>query len=291
MTVTLCAVDGCGRPCPDGYACTRCAEMTDRDLASVPNLEADLEITLTRQDRIGEPGGSGGRRAVEPLPYSPVASSVGWTLTNTITTWCRHVMEQRGEAVGAPQLGPGAADAARWLRKHVEWLRHRPEAAEAFGEIQYAVAQARITIDQRTPRWYAGPCGAPTEGGQCEADLHGFPGAAVIRCRVCGTEFDAEARKEWLLAAAEDTLAHAELIGRAAAALGVEISPADVRYYAASGQIVAHGVSRAGSAQYRFGDVMDVARAIAARKAARALIVAGQKARRAALSEERDKSA
>jgi hypothetical protein len=280
MTDTLCAA--CGRPCPDGYACSRCAEMTGRDLAAVPGLGVELDVTLTRQDRIGEPGGSGGRRAVEPLPYSTAASAVGWTLTNTVTTWCRHVMEQRGEAVGAPQPGPGAANAARWLLGHVEWLRHRPEAAEAFEEIQYAVAQARIVIDQRTPRWYAGPCGA---------DLYGLPGAEVIRCRECGTEFDAEARREWLLAAADDTLAHAELIGRAAAALGVEISPADVRWYAASGQIVAHGVSRAGSALYRFGDVLEVARNIAARKAARALVAAGQKARRAARGEERDKSA
>lgn len=290
MTDALCSV--CGRPVADqAYLCQRDAEWLARDLGDVPALEVDLEVTLTRQDRIGDRSGGAVRRAVEPLPFSPVASEAGWVLANTLSTWARHVAEERG--VPGPHGSPAASIAARWLLGHVEWLRHRPEAAEALDEIRAAVGGVRIVIDARAPRWYAGPCGALDQetGEECVTDLYALPGAAEVRCPVCGAVFDAPARREWLLAAADDTLAHAELIGRAAAALGVQITPADVRYYAGSGQVVAHGVSRSGGPLYRFGDVLEVARSIASRKAARALIVAGQQARRAARAAERDKSA
>lgn len=290
MTDALCAA--CGRPVADqAYLCQRDADWLARDLGDVPALEVELEVTVTRQDRIGDRSGGGARRAVEPLPYSPVAAEAGWVLANTLTTWARHVAEERGAP--APHGQPAASVAARWLLGHVEWLRHRPEAAEALDEIRAAIAGVRIVIDARAPRWYAGPCGAEDEetGQVCPVDLYALPGASAVRCPSCGAEYDADARQEWLLAAADDALAHAELIGRAAAALGVHITPADVRYYAASGQVVAHGCNAAGNPVYRFGEVVAVARHIAARKAARRLIAAGQEARRAARVSERDKSA
>jgi hypothetical protein len=257
MTDTLCAV--CGRPVADqAYLCDRDTRMLAVDISEVPGLEPELEVTLTRQDRVGESGGGGvTKRAEEPLPFSAVASEAGYVLTNTLTTWGRHVAEERG--VPGPQGSPAATEAARWFLGHLEWLRHRPEAAQAYDEITSAVGMVRLVIDRHGSRWYAGPCYAPTAAGPCEADLYGRPGATVLRCTECGTDFDAHVRQQWLLEAARDSLAHAELIGRAAPTLGVAITPAMIRGYAFRGRLTHHGHDGAGRPLYRVGDVLDLA--------------------------------
>lgn len=180
-----------------------------------------------------------------------------------------------------------AAAAARWLLagRHVEWLRHRLEGVEAFDELQHAVAVARRAIDRDQPRWYAGQCGADLdapdcpdcgqvhlaerviaavfgepEAARCQAELYARPGAATIRCHECGAAHDTADRQAWLLDSARDVLAHAELIGRAATALGKPITPAMVRGYARPERrlVVARGVDGAGRELYRVGDVLDV---------------------------------
>ena len=283
MTDTLCVV--CGRPVADqAYLCDRETRMLAVDLAEVSGLEPELDVTLSRQDRVGESGGGGvTKRAEEPLPYSAVASEAGYILTNTLTTWARHVAEERGgpgpgEGPDGPRCAtpcqhvscaailaaaeavraPAATTAARWLLgpgRHLEWLRHRPEAGEAYDEITSAVGMVRLVIDRHGSRLYAGPCNTPGEDGQvCEADLETRPGARLIRCRTCGAEHDAQHRRDWLLQSAERQLLTATELSRALPLLlGRELNVNTIRTWAKppNQRLVPHGSCLDGIAQMR----------------------------------------
>jgi DNA-directed RNA polymerase subunit RPC12/RpoP len=298
----LCAVDGCDRPVPDqAYICPEHARWLEGDVGDVPALASELVTTWSRQARTGDRGGPTRRAAEPPLPYDLGVGRDLATLAGTVASWARHVAEERGldgtRLHAGPVCGscahascahlvaqraavlPRAADdpvavatvAARWLLagRHVEWLRHRPEAVEASEELRYAVALARRAIDRAEPRWYAGQCGAVTIATQvvaavfgcsdrCQVELYALPGAERIRCPECGSEHLAAERRAWLLESARDVLAHAELIGRAASALGKPITQAMIRGYAARGRIAERGTDVAGRPVYQVGEILDV---------------------------------
>lgn len=258
MTDTLCSA--CERPVSDqAYLCARCAHLLAVDLGEVPGLEPDLEITLTRQDRVGDSSGGSSKRAEEPLPFSVAASEAGYVLTNTLSTWARDVARERG--VPGPQGAPASTVAAIWLLGHIEWLRHRPEVAEAYDEITSAVAMVRLVIDRHGSRLYAGPCNTRDDAGTlCEADLHTRPGSKLIRCRECGAEHDAQHRRDWLLASAEQQLLTATELSRALPELlGRELKVNTIRTWAGSGRIVPHGVTVEGWPLYKVGEVIALA--------------------------------
>jgi len=290
----------CGRPqSGTAYVCPRCAGRARGDLLRLASLASELDVTIARQGRAGD-GGRGGDD--EPLPVDLGAAEQAWAVTNTVTTWIRDVARARGVTAlryprtpgptcrtnaGVPACGhrsclaiarsgqplDGLAEAIRWLAGQVEWIRHQPDAGQALDELADACAVAVRIVDRRAPRWYAGPCGAvPVDGHTaCPQDLYAAPGATVVRCGACGARYDAAGRREWLLAEARDYRFHAEMIGRALAALGLDVTPARVRVWAARGHIVAHGSEQAGQRTrplYRVGDVEDVARRMAARRVA-----------------------
>lgn len=152
------------------------------------------------------------------------------------------------------------ARAALWLVDHLDWLRHRAEADDALAELEYAAAIVRRTVDTRSPRWYAGPCGGTaTTGAECLADLYGLVGAEILRCGACGSWTYAADRRAWLLDRMEDVLGTAAQLAAAATALGHEgVTSARIRGYAHRGRIVAHGVDQWARPTYRFGDVLDL---------------------------------
>lgn len=198
---------------------------------------------------------------------------------------CRHGSCHAIVASGQPVHR--LAVTVRWLARQTEWIRHQPNAAQVLDELDDACRLATRIVDRRAARWYAGSCGTETgtetfaggptaPGGyervvECPADLYAHPGAQVIRCGACGAVHDAADRREWLLDSARDQLVHAELLGRALAALEVPCKPAQIRDYAHRGRIVAHGRDAAGRPTYRVGEVLDVLAQIAeARQADRA---------------------
>jgi hypothetical protein len=201
---------------------------------------------------------------------------------------CRGILAGPAPAP-APTPSRQLAALARWLVGQVEWLRHQPDGAQALDELSDACRLGIRIVDLRSPCWYAGPCTAPRvvdadaplchpEGGgqpECGADLYAAPGAVAVRCS-CGAVYDARDRREWLLGHARDTLAHAELIGRALAALGLPVTPAQVRVWAGRGHIAAHGRDQRSRPTYRVGDVEAVALRMAAARRGRG--VAGQAA-------------
>lgn len=268
----------CTRPLTDtAYVCTPCVRPVAEDLASVPSLAEELPAARWRQTRYGS-GGLGGWQE----PWDDRAREVEQAVTNTLTTVARDVAETRGLTVPDAGREQPMVVAARWLVGQLDWVRHQQGAVDTLEELRGAVRALRRVVDRPADSWWAGPCNADApaveavDGStdavgtvECGADLYGAPGALSIRCRTCGAQYEAAARRDWLLAAAEDVLGHAELIARALVRMDLDITAATVRGYARHGRIVAHGVNAAGDPTYRVGDVLDVYRDNAAREAAR----------------------
>jgi hypothetical protein len=275
-TTTDCSA--CDRPVGDNaYLCQTCTSDLEKLLGDVPNLVGDLAVTYTRQSRTTERSG-GSKSAETAVPWSDRASKALDRLMNTMTGWVRLITEERaGVALIKPH--DDALSVSRWLLWHVGWLRHHTAAPEALSAMEAAVDEINQVMDLHVERWYAGTCRAEfiaVDQNQAEADaccaveLYVKPKAAVLVCRNCGTKHDVEARRKWLLAKAEDQLAHMELIGRALASMGEAVTPSQIRGYAFRGRIVAHGVDRKGRELYRVGDVVQVVRENAAEHARKA---------------------
>lgn len=263
----------CARPDPtQGYCCPGCAVALIAALHQAADLIPEMQTTVARLDVVAhtgrveveaDQGRNGNALRPTPLLFDWDAAENAWAIANTLGTWARHVSEERGEPIDDLP--------ARYLAEKVEWLRHRPEAEPAFDELHHACALLRHTIDAPPPRWYAGRC-------PCGEDLYPHVGADVIRCRECGGEWDAAARKEQLLRAARDQLAYAELLARAATALDAgpldaagerrPVTPAMVRGYAARHRLIPHGHDALERPLYRVGDLLDLLATLRPRVAA-----------------------
>lgn len=260
------------RAVADASVCGPCGRRLAQELRSIAALVPDLDLALAKQTAFGDRGLARPSAGPPPLAYSPAVSEVMWRLRNTLTSWARVVLEEkpaREETSETPLAGPewplGAPDTppqvsqpiptqkiALWLSWQVEWIRHHPAAAEAFDELHDAARCAHHVIDRPAERTYAGPC------DQCGQDLYAKPGAAAVACSACEAKYDLHRRREWLLAAVEDTLATASEISRALTRLDAPITADSITSYAYRGRLTPHTRNRAGKALYRVGDVLDL---------------------------------
>lgn len=286
----------CSRPTTDhAYLCPSCGEKIARYLGDIPALIVDVTVTYTRQARGDTITGHAANTA---LPWSEAASTALAGLRDVLTGWVTTLTVQHD----ARSPGTNPTLMASWLLGHVDWIRRHPNALQAIDALADATSEMLYVMDLHVERWYAGTCRAEydttttTTAGDddavtdvdpdacCIAELYVKPGAAAHSCRNCATVHDIAVRRDWLLKAAEDQLAHAELIGRALASMGAAVTPEMIRNYAARGRIVAHSTDRNGRPQYRVGDVVEVVRQIAVEKSKRAEKRATGDARRAKLS-------
>lgn len=284
MTDPECA--RCGRPLADGaYVCQRpCTLGLHRSLVFLASMADSAVDTIARQTRHGDPG-RGGRS--QPLPVDLGASDRALEVERTVVDRARWIAEQRGlDAHTLPErpgqgpfcpycehmsctairavrvwprnLAPALGRAAGWLTGQLDWLRHRPEAADVYRELHTAVSRLRWLVEGPVPRWYAGQCWELVDGQRCTTDLYANPGADTVRCPECGYRHDTAYRREWLLDEARDTLAHAELAARAITALGRRVTSSAIRGYAHRDRLINHGHDAAGRPLYRVGDILDL---------------------------------
>ncbi|MEU7677937.1 hypothetical protein AB0C42_24355 [Micromonospora taraxaci] len=298
-TDTTC--DLCGNPVRDtAYVCPRCTADTARYLRDAVNTAADVEATVARlarySDRHGraqpddDPDGrpDGGLK-VTPMLFDANAKQRGDRAMSDIVTWARHVAETRGVAptLPGPAFGPlcgsqgvcrhescsviyrrsvphPVARAATYLLGNLDWLRHRPEAEEAFPQLSAAAATIVRIVDAPPPLWYAGPCWEqPTDqygptGGRCEEELYARTDDGTVRCPACKARHDVRERRAWLLGEADGVLGHAALIAAALTVLDRPVTSSMVRNLAHRGRIGAHGQDDRGRPLYRVGEVRQV---------------------------------
>lgn len=280
---TVCTVDGCNRPVADNaYACVSCARQLREALKTIAELSGDLQNAVTRQTAMG--GASVARSTADkPPPFDPKASELAGRLRNTVTTWVRHITNERGQTwPEMPIVGPvcswGACTAhssctairwsrrvrtlgetARWLSGHLEWIRHRAEVPEIVDEFSRLAQQLTRTVDRPADRVYIGRCGGLEDPDACPADLYARPGADTVQCRDCGQVWGVPEQREWLLKVAEDHLATATEISRFLTQNRERsVLASTVRVLAHRGRITARGHDQHERPLYRVGDVVDV---------------------------------
>lgn len=270
----------CAKPVSDvAYACHGCSNRLFDRLRNAAALIPDVETTVVRQARTGDPTPRAGRpapaEAIRPdsgtmrhyadqvtgyatgLPYDQRASEAYDSIVNTITTWARVVADATG--ADPPR---DLDDLMRWVAGRADWMRYEQWAPDAFDELAYAARLVWRIVDRPAPYVDAGICGAPTETGLCEQWLTAPQGATWIRCRVCGTTHDTTARHTEMLKAARDQRGTAMECARWLSRLGLKTTAAMVRGLAHRRRILADAHGR-----YRLGDVEQVRREIMDREA------------------------
>lgn len=262
-----CPVDG--REVQDTVLCRGCVDSLKAELRAVPWLVEQLDLTLTRQARVGSRNGP--RSTERPLPFHPRASVDLETLRDGLSMWAAAVAERRQVAVDAV----GAVALAGWLLRWAGEVAQHPDAGELHGDVLAMTEAARRTIDLPAERKYVGPC------DDCGEDLYCGVLAKVVTCRTEGCEFTSpvEERRTWLLEAAVDQLRTAAELSRELPWIGgVTIDRKLINSWSSRGRIVAylpHPRDPYGRTRFRLGEVLTLARETAMERADRAARVAG----------------
>ncbi|MFC9555560.1 hypothetical protein ACFTWF_32515 [Rhodococcus sp. NPDC056960] len=130
-------------------------------LREIPELCIDLEVALTKQDRLSMRGGNRKpkRPSEQPLPYSEDASEAGETIHRVLSTWVRLVCEHRGVEYAPIGYEPGSGKSlppgynadntpglAKWLNRHLISLAMTEGSESAVDEILDAVEVIRRII-------------------------------------------------------------------------------------------------------------------------------------------------
>lgn len=267
-----CDLDGgCGHLHPGCQVCTAptgdtgrlCRTHTadlERDLADVPHLVAELEVTRTRQDRVAAEK-HGGRSATRPLPWNEHTAQKAFELNATLNAWALDVSklgEDERDRL-ADQHHTDTAGVATWIARNIRTLRMHSEAGQAHEELRDAIQQARHAVDKPVEKVFAGPCNADLEDGtSCTEDLYGYPGKPHARCAACTAVHDMAQRREWMLGCIEDQVAHSGLLAGLVTNLGVQIASSTIRKYASAGRIKVISIDSKRRPLYRIGDVLDV---------------------------------
>lgn len=275
--------------------CPKCLWDVERDLGDMPSLLEQLDITLSRQDRLGGAGGTTdpddpacprcagvGRTEhgrcttchgegnlpatlhIQRLAFNSNASDVRIDLDATLAGWT-HELHQPDEH----PVTPTTTGYSRWLLNHRDRIATSEHGPQLRDEISYAVDQVRRAVDRPPSRVYAGPCLTPGPDGQCREDLYAKLGADTVTCRTCDTTHDLNDRRAWLLAEAEDQLETATHIAQALSTLGQHVNATRIRKWAERGRIAPHGVNLRGDPTYRVGDVIDLLAAERERESSR----------------------
>jgi hypothetical protein len=237
--------------CPSCYArqdagllCSACCDRLERDLGDVPAIVAELDITLSRQARIGTASGPGGL-ARERTPINWSSSDPRWVLGNVLGTWARDVSGETWRPTQAEAMVRGGAtrSAARFLLSEVPLIRRHPAVEELVDQVTDAIHLARRTVDRPADRQYLGTCRmeTPDEEGRlvtCLEEVWARRGASEVRCESCGITHGVVERRAWLLDQSRDMLftvkEAAQMMGDVG---GIRVTEASIRGYLHRGKI------------------------------------------------------
>lgn len=187
----------CGLPSPDTTLCARCTYTLEKDLAEVPNLCDQLDVTLSRQTAVTPH--DGGKAAETPLPFNVNASEARTNLHATLVGWVRDIHDgsEQWPADETPLL-------SRWLFSRLNRIRVHVAADALADEIGYAVSEARRAVDRpkNRSRVFVAPCLEVSCTGELWAtfpladyDADDTSTHAVMACTECEASYPAE---QWL---------------------------------------------------------------------------------------------
>ena len=293
-TTPVCPIDG--KPIHDNaYICAGCGQTLTKALKHIADLHSELDVTLTKQSRVGSTNGPAQPPEVDPdpqpknvilwgvavqaLPFHIGASSVAHDVANAISTWARVILEERGmdlPLIPEPPIGPictpteckhQSCIVIRWHVKDSEMTHAAKFIAEYVWWLRRRPEAPEaysdlVAIASQLERIIDNPPTLKYAGpcNICRKDLYVREGAGTVECRPCGMTYDMDGRREWLLECAEDRLERASLIAQAVTDLGSPISADRIRKWAQRGQLLPHATDRLSRPLYRVGDVTDLLR-------------------------------
>lgn len=184
----------CTAPAGDVYKlCGNCGDEIARDLAFVPALLAELEVTYAKQDKLTVTPGRGGD---EGLPWKEQAHRAAVEIGDCLRRWAT------GLPVSAAEIPADPADLSRWLHSRVDWLRALEHAKNAHQDITGAVTRAIAVIDlpANRARFEVGPCPEQVEQGACDGTVWAYIATrsddmSMLRCWTCGARWNTT---QWL---------------------------------------------------------------------------------------------
>jgi len=199
-----CAVIMCDRPAADGTACSHCVTMLQNEvLGEVGWILAELDIAIAKQARFANQGDKVVQRGkVQPLIFDIAASDARELLVAQLASWCSDLAEVND--LTPPRFQPLVM--AMWLADHGEEVRMHPAAGDLIGELCQARATAVYVIDRPAERQYVGECEGELNSIRCGEALFIRDGDSFAWCRVCGSEWDAQAMRSYTESRATEDL-------------------------------------------------------------------------------------
>jgi hypothetical protein len=239
-----------GQPTDGAVLCGACVAKLQARLGHVPALVAELEVTITRQDRTTA-SKVGGRGSETPSPYNERASDTGAQLRDRLSLWARAVAEHFGASVPHAEPRNIAVVAAQWLMEHPWTVAGYPAAGDLFEEISDDVRAAFQVIDRPPDAVFAGRC-------QCGGLLYARPGHQLATCRApdCGLDYGVEEMRTWMLGEIKHREGTATEVSAILRAVGIKISYTTIHRWHARGRLARADGYRP---VYRVGDVVAVA--------------------------------
>ncbi len=241
MTAT-CPVCQCEQA--EGLLCHDDTTRLERELGDVAAIVAELDVTLSKQARIGNARPSGLAR--ERTPINVGAMTVADDLQNTLTTWARDISGDPLWLTRTVDQRSTARHAAFVLMNYIDSIRRHPAVVELFDEVTDAIGQARRAVDRPADREYLSQCmvETPDDEGRmvtCLAELYARKGASTVTCKVCGITHEVVERRVAMLERARDMLftvrEAAQMLGEVG---GIRVTEASIRGYIHRGRIGYH---------------------------------------------------
>jgi len=150
----------------DLFLCTLCAKELQALLSDLPWLLRQLDITVTRQDKLGT--AQVGKSSDNPSPINVGAMETARSLRGQLGTIVRDMCETRGATV--PDRAWTSSLLAAWLASNVSAIACSEGAGEVYDEIRSAT-DAILAAINRTSRMWCGPCTTVVAHDQTGADI------------------------------------------------------------------------------------------------------------------------
>lgn len=238
----------------------RCAGELRAMLVKARRVLRDLDVTLSRQDRIGGPSISNEikrtKKVNQPLPYSVIASEAADVLlAQTVTRWVALI-----HRATAGWTAPMPVDPFAWLDEKADAICRRGFHPGLLEEVAAGLANAEDALDGAKAWLECGSCET------CGQRMAGKPDRGHVECRSCGAVYDVAERRVRMLADAESRQVTAteavRLVGLLYAGNEERVHSdhlhrATVAKWYSRGDLSSGGNDVDGHPTFRFGDVLD----------------------------------
>lgn len=211
----ICGNPKCSKSCAD-FICFDCERKLVATLARIPWLVEQLEVTVTRQDKLSA-GKLAGKSTETPSVFHVGASAFVRELRGALARTVQEICEARGMRYmplwathEATFIGPlrggerrishgyvaSTPDLSKWLKYYSGAIRMSECAGETFAEITGVVEHGLALINRPEPAIYRGPCPSVMRHDDrgrsvyCGHSLYADRGSDFAQCPRCSVKHD-----------------------------------------------------------------------------------------------------